>query len=288
MPAHVTRDPRLHILADDPPYVERLLAGAEPSRWVLHSSTGTGKTEAALRFAEASGHLFVVVAAASLPGVGDAVSGAVGRHRLRGLFLQDEDPSWVPQLLARAGLRTLRNTLVHDPESVEVPRRILSAWLLGAQNDLVADARAVGDAPLVLTCAFETVEVPFEAHPALRRLSPDARAAVEVGADGAFLSWSGGDVELGLDALRYVTDPAVRARVDRESNAAGALYGRAIRALREDTGLRQTDVGGLSARQVRRIEKEGTTSTNALSALAAAHDLSLDTYLDELASRAAR
>lgn len=59
--------------------------------------------------------------------------------------------------------------------------------------------------------------------------------------------------------------------------------------MREERGLRQEDIAGLSARQVRRIEKGVSRLTlGAAHALAAAFGTSLAEWLDEVARAAGR
>lgn len=229
----------------------------------------------------------VFISAASLRQAAPIVSEAARRHRLAGLIIGVEDARWYPQLLHSAGLRTVRNTLVHDLGDAAAQRRILNAHLLGAEDELVARVRVDGDTLVVLTCALEAVDVPFDAHPALRRLPRHERAHVHLSEQGDRISWLDGRIEVDLDGLRYATSEAYREASDLEATIRRAAYGDAIRALRTEKGLRQTDVHGFSERQVRRIERDGTTSLDALRALAAAHNLTLAAYLDALADRAA-
>jgi len=53
-------------------------------------------------------------------------------------------------------------------------------------------------------------------------------------------------------------------------------HGAAIARLRVATGLKQSEIQGLSERQVRRIEKGQGTTQEALRRLAAAHRMSLE------------
>ena len=54
--------------------------------------------------------------------------------------------------------------------------------------------------------------------------------------------------------------------------------------LTEEAGLAQSKIPDLTERQLRRIEQgEGRATSKALAALAAAHGLALDDYLDRLA-----
>ena len=60
-------------------------------------------------------------------------------------------------------------------------------------------------------------------------------------------------------------------------------YGAAIAKLRLRMGLKQSEIKGLSEKQVRRIEKGERTTNDALRRLAAAHRMDLESYLRELA-----
>ena len=62
-------------------------------------------------------------------------------------------------------------------------------------------------------------------------------------------------------------------------------YGDAIRRLRAQHELRQSDVEGLDERHVRRIEKgESPATQSALAKLAESHGMSLGDYLDAVAA----
>jgi transcriptional regulator with XRE-family HTH domain len=59
-----------------------------------------------------------------------------------------------------------------------------------------------------------------------------------------------------------------------------------MRAVREEHGLRQGDIPGLSERQVRRLEQgHAFPQAKTVEKLAAAHGLSVADYLKELATR---
>ena len=93
-----------------------------------------------------------------LPEIADFVSGVNRQHRLRALFVrQDADPTWLPQLLERARLRTLRNMLVHQDYSVA--SRVLAAWEHGAQDQLIANATVAQNKLFVMSCALDSLAV---------------------------------------------------------------------------------------------------------------------------------
>ena len=65
--------------------------------------------------------------------------------------------------------------------------------------------------------------------------------------------------------------------------AYGREYGAAIARLRHEHGLKQTDIQGISERQLRRIERSGDVSVQNLNVLADAHGMKLDRYLHAIA-----
>lgn len=227
-------------------------------------------------------NIFVLVAASELLAVADFIREANRRHHLRALLVHaDVDPLWVLQMFERADLRTLRNTLVHD--GPEIPRRVLNAWRLGAQDHLIAQAQVIRSALLVQTCALDRLEIPLDAIPALARLSEEQRAEFKVADDGSYLHWPEPDVHLDLEALRLAGDPEAREQARRERVRRDERFAAAVATLRKRRGLRQSDIHGVSARQVRRIESGSSPRTATLNQLAAAHGVDLDSYLAEIA-----
>jgi hypothetical protein len=237
-----------------------------------------------MRAARRYRHLFVLCSAMHLPEVAKFVSEMNREHRLRALFVRsDVDSAWLPQVLERAGLRSLRNMLVHSDSSV--PNRLLAAWQHNAQAELIADATVAGNRLIVVSCEPKTYEVRFDQMPALKKIASQERRNFKIADDGSFIWWPAADIHLDLDALRTVTDPAWRKRAERIRRTHGREYGMAIASLRRDRGLRQTDIPGVSERQLRRIEKSGAVSVHAMEQLANAHRMPMAEYMDELASR---
>ncbi|MBI5488784.1 MAG: hypothetical protein HY905_15725 [Deltaproteobacteria bacterium] len=241
-----------------------------------------------VRSADAAGvngthNVFVLALASELGGVTEYVRRANQRHVLRALLVRaDVEPRWVAQMLDRADLRTLRNLLVH--RGPELPRRVLGAWRLAAQDDLIADATVVKDMLFVLSCALERFELPFARLPALAAIPPKDRAQLEVADDGSYISWPSADVHLDIEAVRVALDPAARDRALHQKLVHDRRFGLAVAKLREVKGLRQSGVGGVSARQLRRIEAgEFFPRLDTLKRMAAAHGMKLAEYLDALA-----
>jgi len=252
------------------------------------TSPVTGAAVRVIRHPSAAGaarlrNVFVLSSATTLAAVAGFVTAVNRRHRLRALFVrQDADPAWLPQLLERAQLRAVRNMIVHADDAL--PRRVLAAWQSGAQDRLIANATVAGDRLLLITCALDTLEVPFAAIPALRRLPAWGRPEFLVSEDGSYLHWPVPDIHLDLDAVRTVLDPTWHAHASARVLAAWARYGDAIARVRADAGLRQADIVGLSERQVRRLEAGGPVTASALRCLAAAHGQGIGGYLSAVAT----
>ena len=193
------------------------------------------------------------------------------------LVRDDVQPSSIPQMFERAGLRMVRNTVVYsDPN---IPRRLLSAWTHSAQGQLMANASVSKERLFVLSCALEPYEIEFDAMPSLKRIPLAERGSFAVNEDGSYIHWPGPDIHLDLDAIRAAVDPEARARAAATRAVHDGRYGGAIAKLRLRMGLKQSEIQGLSERQVRRIEKGEGTTYEALRRLAAAHGMDLEPYL---------
>ena len=235
--------------------------------------------------AERGRNIFILVPASELPDVAEFVSIANRRHQLRALLVRDDvQPSSIPQMFERAGLRMMRNTVVYSDSSV--PRRVLSAWTQNAQEELIAKASVSKDRLFVLSCALQPYEVAFDSMPSLKRIPIAERANFTVDEDGSYIYWAGPDIHLDLGAIRAAIDPEARARAEAAKALHDSRYGAAIAKLRLRMGLKQSQIEGLSERQVRRIEKGEGTTYEALRRLASAHRMDLESYLRELAANA--
>lgn len=265
--------PRLTVLLQDPAGMEALtdLGGIR----VLKTPR--------LQVAEHARNLFVFAVASALEDVAEFVTAANRRHELRALFVrEDVDSRWLPQMFDRANLRTLRNTIVHSNARAE-PKRVLNAWRLGSEHNLIAGASALDDTLLVLSCALDKYEVGFDEIPALKRIAKEERRHFTISDDGSYIHWPADDIHLGIEAFRIALDPTYREEAFGQRAVHDRRYGAAIATLRQRLGLRQSDIDGLSDRQVRRIEGGERTSVHALRLLAAAHRMDFADYLNELA-----
>ncbi len=83
--------------------------------------------------------------------------------------------------------------------------------------------------------------------------------------------------------LHHVADRVLRDQRAAQRAKHDVNFGKAIATLRKEQGLRQSDIAGLSERQLRRIERGARAGVSALRSLAAAHDLDLNGYLNVVA-----
>jgi len=158
-------------------------------------------------------------------------------------------------------------------DRVDEDNRILDAWW-EETTFVVVSPTAEG---------FRKLRVPMEKLPVLQKLSKEDREAFEIDEDGVFLYWPNGDIHLGWEQFECVVDESAYLKAKHQTEGFNKAYGAAIEALRKEKGLRQSDIEGLTPRQVGRIESGQCRATlSALQKLAKAHDMTVNKYLEEL------
>lgn len=216
-------------------------------------------------------------------------------HQPRGLkrFILFEDATpieSVAELLARLDVRSAARLHVArlDRDSDESFLRRFLSGLHSDHDGAIMDAWWDGDELVVISPEMERLRVPGDKLPRLRNATRKDRREFEIDAEGAFLYWPSHDVHLGWSQFRQLIDPAAVLRVQQKSERFNRRYGEAIRTLREEHGLKQSDISRLDARTIRRIEKGQTrATTRALTRLAEAHGLAPNVYMHEVATRLA-
>ncbi|NLE36878.1 MAG: helix-turn-helix transcriptional regulator [Pirellulaceae bacterium] len=79
-------------------------------------------------------------------------------------------------------------------------------------------------------------------------------------------------------------DPVSSLAARQKTEVFNRRYGAAIRRLRMEAGLKQSDIAGLTERNLRRVEHgQLAASKSTLQSLANAHGMALEDYLDGLA-----
>lgn len=168
-------------------------------------------------------------------------------------------------------------------------RRLVLALKHGAQDQLIASAEYEAGVLKVWSCEPRLYRCPVEKLPALAALPEQHRGRFQVSESGSRIHWPHGDVDLDLSSIRAVVDPRFQKQQRRAFREEAGRYGTAIRALREKHRLRQEDVPGLSARELRRLEKgEVFPHGRTVEKLAQAHQMPVSEYLAELASLSRR
>lgn len=190
----------------------------------------------------------------------------------------------VAEGLARVA-RQAREAPYIAPNTASV-RRLVLAQRAGAEKELMASA-SIDDGNLVAwSCEPRRFEVAVAEIPALAAMPADVLANFELSQSGSRIRWSAADVDLNLDTIREYADPDMRREHEAMARKEAARYAAAIRRFREQRGLRQTDIDGLTDRQVRRLEEGNTVPhIDTLKKLATAHGLAIEDYLKELAKR---
>jgi hypothetical protein len=232
-------------------------------------------------------NLFITVPASGLSEVSNVVRQANEKNLLKALFIREDiSAEWLPQMLGLADLKMRRNMLVHSNEDWKTPLRVMRAWRMGSQHDLIARAEVSGDVLMLLDCALEPFEIRFDQIPALKKIPEADRKQFTLSDSGSYIHWKSGDVHLDMDAFRYATDESWRKKMDLESLTHNKKFGKAIAQLRKNHQLDKTDIHSVSDRQLRRIENEGARPTIAtLTALAEAHNMTLQSYLNEISNQ---
>lgn len=119
----------------------------------------------------------------------------------------------------------------------------------------------------------------------LSELSEEEIQAFQLHTSGSFLHWPSHDLRVGASQLLQAVDPMFLAAIaiERYSTEKMSL---ALRALRRDSGLTQSDIPGLSDRHIRRLENEEVRlTTEAAEKYAKAFETSLSEFLEQLGRR---
>lgn len=169
------------------------------------------------------------------------------------------------------------------PMKRELINRVKEAWECGAEDELIASALVLSDSLVVMGCDLKVWEVPMASIPCFERVPVEERANFEIDEDGSYLYWESADLHVDLEDFKAAVEPEFKEQLLMKKLEYGKSYGRAIAAVRKAHNLTQSEIEGITDRQIRRIEKEGQQPTlNALKKLAQAHGMDLEGYLAEV------
>ena len=133
---------------------------------------------------------------------------------------------------------------------------------------------------------FDEIRVQDTALHSVHQLKGEDLNRFDVSSTGSYLHWPNPDVHLGWSQLMALIDEGELLRQNQESTEFNERYGSAIRSLREENGLTQSEVTGITERHLRRIEQgKQRATTKALNALAKTHKMELSEYTSALSKR---
>jgi hypothetical protein len=131
---------------------------------------------------------------------------------------------------------------------------------------------------------FTKLRVPLDKLPVLKQHSGTLRANFEIDSEGLYIYWPQLDVHLGWEQFEQAVDVHACLKNKQKTEEFNQQYGEAIRQFRQKQGLRQSDISGLTPRQIARIEKGQCRATHAaLAKLAKAHNSNVGDYMNEIA-----
>ena len=149
----------------------------------------------------------------------------------------------------------------------------------------ILDAYVLLDSLVVVHGDMTVRSFPIDRVPGLKILGPQGALGFEIAVDGSFLHWPAADLHLGPSQLLQAVDPMYMADVEIERYAREKISV-ALRDMRSEQGLTQSEIDGLSDRHVRRLEKEEIRLTaDAAERFAEAFRMSLPGFLSELGRR---
>jgi hypothetical protein len=199
-------------------------------------------------------------------------------------------PDQVAQWMRTTNIRSESRLHVVKVDDLEAPQvsqllgRICFALGQDSSHGSIIDAYLAGDTLLVRGPRHRMLHVPIKSVPALKGQSHAVLRNFEIDPDGSFIHWPDLDVHLGWNQFLQAVDPAELHKAQQRSAGFNKRYGAAIRKVREGAGILQSKIEGLTERQLRRIEQgECRVTATALAALAKAHGLDVNAYMERLA-----
>jgi len=199
-------------------------------------------------------------------------------------------PDQVAQWMRTTNIRSETRLHVVKVEDLEAPQvsqllgRVCFALGRDGTHGHIIDAYPAGDSFFVRGPKHRMLHVPVSSVPALRGKPRSVLRNFEIDPDGSFIYWPDLDVHLGWNQFLQAVDPEELRKARQRSKDFNKRYGAAIRKLREEAGLSQSKIEGLTERQLRRIEQGECRATNkAITALAKAHALEVNAYMERLA-----
>jgi hypothetical protein len=163
-------------------------------------------------------------------------------------------------------------------------QRLTSAVSSKESFDRILDARIEAGILRVVSTDFKRLDVAIAQIPALASADCARLAEFEIDEDGSFVYWPKLNAHLGWEQLYQIANPEAARKAQQKHREFNVRYGKAVQGVREEVGLKPSEIPGLSEKQLRRIESgKCRLTSNAIQALAKAHGLEANAYLQKLA-----
>jgi hypothetical protein len=199
-------------------------------------------------------------------------------------------PDQVAQWMRSTKIRSENRLHVVRVDDLEAPQvsqllgRVCFALGRDSTRGSIIDAYLAGDSILVRGPKHRMLHVPVSSIRALSGQPRDVLRNFVIDPDGSLIHWPVIDVHLGWNQFLQAVDPEELRKAQQRAEGYNKRYGAAIRKIREEAGLSQSEIDGLTERQLRRIEQgECRATTSALATLANAHGLDMNSYMERLA-----
>ena len=175
-----------------------------------------------------------------------------------------------------------RLQVCRDPTVV---KRLVIALTRPAPWEGILDAYVLDDSLVVVLGDMSVRVFPIDRLPRVRSFEPAVVGRFVIDSAGSYLHWPDRDVHLGPSQMLQAVDPMYLSDVEirryEMENVSQVLLD-----MRGDRRLKQAEIPGLSARHVRRLEKEAARLTvDAATKFASAFGMTLSAFLDELSER---
>jgi len=206
------------------------------------------------------------------------------------LFLEDLPveamASRLPQLDIRSSGRLHVATNRSSEGIEELVYRLLRGITTPNGPQSIVDAWIESEQLVLLSACFKRLTIPVAKLERILGTNKSKIKTFEFDEDGRFLYWPHADAHLGWEQLRQLINPAAAFAAKQASADFWKRYGAAIRSFRDEKSLKQSDIAGVTERNLRRVEHgELPASATMFTSLANAHSMPIESYLEEIASR---
>jgi hypothetical protein len=165
-------------------------------------------------------------------------------------------------------------------------KRLAASLETDDTSDRILDARIEDGRLHLVSPDFRRLNVPIDQIQALKSQDLGDVEKFEIDEDGSFLYWPSFDLHLGWAQLQQIVDPEAARKALQRNEEFNERYGQAVGKVREEAGLKLSDITGISEKQLRRIESgECRLTSNAIGALSQSHKLATNEYMKKLAEK---